>query len=110
MKLTIDTENKTITLLQAATFKELKSIRQFIGEDADEWQIISQVVKEQVSSFPNWWPWSLPYWNQPCLQPFTYTYGYIPPASTLTVTDIGQETIVSTKLEDPVGITTFFNH
>ena len=43
MKFTIDTENKEITLIEDVTFKEIEKIKKFIGKDAKNYTVRTEV-------------------------------------------------------------------
>lgn len=105
MKFTIDTKNKTVTLLEAATFKELKSIRQFIGEEAEEWQIIFQVTTEYVTTtnpYHYWPPYPFWYFQQPCI--YAQTAGYSLGVPTLTTSPVQYQFYVSGQGPELTGL------
>lgn len=73
MKFSIDTKAKTITLLEKASFKEVDSLKKFIGENWREWNLesieVTKVEKEYVNSW--WWHWLWPSYPQPPYPIFT---------------------------------------
>lgn len=55
MKFTVDTEKKILTLLEPTTFRELNSIKKFIGEDASSWSIEAKEVVKDIHHYDYWW-------------------------------------------------------
>lgn len=60
MKFTIDTQKKTLTLLEQTSFKELEAIKKFLGEDWKDWQVSAEKVTVTKTEFV---PSRSPYWK-----------------------------------------------
>ena len=64
MKFTVDTKIKTITLIDRVTFKEMDSLKKFIGDNWREWSIealkVTEVQKEYINQWWLTWPYSYP--------------------------------------------------
>lgn len=68
MNFEIDTKQKTITLLEDCSIKELLEIKQWLGEDWEQYKLTQRIVTLQQDRWIPWVP-TIPYYPQP-MQPF----------------------------------------
>ena len=64
MNFEIDTKQKTITLLEDCSIKELLEIKQWLGEDWEQYKLTQRVITLQKD---HWYPWTPinPYLSNP---------------------------------------------